>query len=136
GGTRLTFVELDAARRGAAKAVMAAGVKKGDRVMIWAPNTWKWFVAALAIVSAGGVLIPTSTRFKGTEVDELMRRSGATMMFSCGEFLGTYYPDQLGAEARKLLHTIVVFDGARECETAWDAFLARGATVSDDELAA
>jgi acyl-CoA synthetase (AMP-forming)/AMP-acid ligase II len=135
-GTRLTFVELDAARRQAAKAVMAAGVKKGDRVMIWGPNTWKWFVAALGVTSAGGVLIPTSTRFKGTEVEELMRRSGATMMFSCGEFLGTYYPDQLGAEARKLLHTVVVFDGARAGETAWDAFLAQGAKVTDAELAA
>lgn len=133
-GTRMDFLELNAARRQAAKAVMAAGVKKGDRVMIWSPNTWKWFVAALAVTSAGGVLIPTSTRFKGMEVEELMRRSGATMMFSCGEFLGTYYPDQLGAEARELLHTIVVFDGARQSETAWESFLARAGEVSDAEL--
>jgi acyl-CoA synthetase (AMP-forming)/AMP-acid ligase II len=134
-GTRMTFIELDAMRRKVAKATMAAGVKKGDRVMIWAPNMWKWFAAALGVLSAGGILIPTSTRFKGTEVEELMRRSGATMMFSCGEFLGTYYPDQLSAEARKLLHTIVVFDGARADETAWDIFLARGASVSNAELA-
>ncbi|MDN2583343.1 FadD3 family acyl-CoA ligase [Aquibium sp. ELW1220] len=134
GTVRMTFIELDAARRQAAKAAMAAGVKKGDRVMIWAPNGWKWFVAALGIASVGGVLIPTSTRFRGTEVEELMRRSGATMMFSCGEFLGAYYPDQLGTEARRLLHTIVVFDGARATETAWQDFLAGGEGVSDAEL--
>jgi len=135
GPKRLTFVELDAARRQAAKALIATGVKKGDRAMIWAPNTWKWFVAALGLVSAGAVLIPTSTRFKGTEVEELMRRSGATMLFSCGDFLGQYYPAQLRPEARALLHTVVVFDQPRAGDVAWDDFMARGASVSDATLA-
>ncbi len=136
GAVRLAFVELDAWRRRAAKAVMAAGVGKGDRVMIWAPNSWTWFVAALGVVTAGGVLIPTSTRFKGVEVEELMRRSGATMLFSCGDFLDRYYPDQLTSAARALLHTVVVFEGARAGETAWDDFIARGSAVSDEALAA
>ena len=134
GRKRLTFVELDAARRQAAKAFIATGVKKGDRVMIWAPNSWKWFVATLGLVSVGAVLIPTSTRFKGTEVEELMRRSGATMLFSCGDFLGQYYPAQLRPEARALLHTVVVFDTPRAGEVPWEDFLARGASVSDAEL--
>jgi acyl-CoA synthetase (AMP-forming)/AMP-acid ligase II len=135
GAMRLTFVELDALRRRGAKAVMTAGVKKGDRVMVWAPNGWKWFAAALGLVSAGAVLIPTSTRFKGTEVGELARRSGASMLFSCGEFLDRYYPDQLAPETRALLHTIVVFDSARAGETAWEDFLAKGDTVSEMALA-
>ncbi len=136
GGTRLTFAELDRERRRAAKAMIACGVKKGDRVMIWAPNSWRWFVAALGLVSAGAVLIPTSTRFKGREVEELMRRSGSTMLVSCGEFLGQYYPDQLGEAARALLHTVVVLDEPRRGELSWDAFIARGESVSDDEQTA
>lgn len=135
GATHLTFVELDALRRRMARAVMAAGVKKGDRVMIWAPNTWKWFVAALGLVSAGAVLIPASTRFRGTEVGELIRRSGASMLFSCGEFLDRYYPDQLQPETRALLHTVVVFDGARANEKSWEDFLAGGEQVSEAALA-
>ena len=135
GEARLTFVALDAARRKAAKALMAAGVAKGDRVMIWAPNSWKWFVAALGVVSIGGVLIPTSTRFKGLEVEELMRRSGATMLIACGPFLNQYYVDQLSAAAKALLHTIVVLNDARPDDLGWDAFLARGEGVSDAALA-
>jgi HIP---CoA ligase len=131
GPERLSFVDLDAARRQVAKALIATGVKKGDRVMIWAPNSWKWFVAALGLVSAGAVLIPTSTRFKDTEVEELMRRSGATMLFSCGEFLGQYYPEQLRPEARALLHTVVVFDQPRAGDISWDDFLTRRTSVSD-----
>lgn len=136
GATRMTFAGLDRERRRAAKAMIACGVKKGDRVMIWAPNSWRWFVAALGLVSAGAVLIPTSTRFKGREVEELMRRSGATMLVSCGEFLGQYYPDQLREEARAQLHTIVVLDEPRRGELSWDAFIARGESVGDDEQAA
>ncbi len=136
GATRFTFIELDAARRRAAKAMIAAGVQKGDRVMIQAPNSWIWFVAALGIVSAGGVLIPTSTRFKGAEVEEVARRGGATMLFSCGDFLGRYYPDQLTPATRALLREIIVFDGARSGETAWETFIARGAAIADAVVAA
>lgn len=133
-GMSITFVELDALRRRVAKSFIALGVKKGDKVMIWGPNSWKWFAAALGLVSVGGILIPCSTRFKGTEVAELIRRSGASMMMSVGEFLGQYYPDMLGTGAREALRTVVVFDGARSGEMAWDDFLAKGETIADAEL--
>lgn len=136
GNTKLTFVEVDAFRKKVAKAFMAAGIERGDRVMIWAPNTWKWFVAAMGLVSAGGVLIPTSTRFKGSEVHDLVSRSGARMILSCGDFLGKYYPEMLTAETRELLDEVVVFDETRTTETGWDAFLARGESISDEAFVA
>jgi len=126
----LSFRDLDEARRRSARALIAAGVQRGDRVMIWAPNSWKWLVAALGIVSVGAVLIPTSTRFKGTEVGELIRRGGATMLFSVGTFLGRYYPGQLDAEARAALNRIVVFDTPRSGDMSWDRFLEEGRSVT------
>ena len=108
GETRFTFTELDVMRRRVARAMIAAGIAKGDRVMIWAPNSWKWFVTALGIVSVGAVLVPVSTRFKGAEVGDLIERSGATAMFACGTFLGRYYPSQLDAAARRRLARLVV----------------------------
>ena len=131
GETRFTFTELDVMRRRVARAMIAAGIAKGDRVMIWAPNSWKWFVTALGIVSVGAVLVPVSTRFKGAEVGDLIERSGATAMFACGTFLGRYYPSQLDAAARRRLARLVVFDGARDGETTFDAFLDAGNAVSD-----
>jgi acyl-CoA synthetase (AMP-forming)/AMP-acid ligase II len=136
GGRTISFVELDAMRRQAAKAFMAAGVAKGDRVMIWSPNSWTWFVGALGLLSAGAVLIPCSTRFKATEVTELIRRSGTTMVLCTGEFLGQYYPDMLEREARAALRAVVVFDEARGRDVPWDEFLARGAAIGDGELEA
>lgn len=134
-GISLNFIELNAARRRVAKAMIAAGVKKGDRIMIWAPNTWKWFVTALGLVSAGAVLIPASTRFKGAEIGELAKRSGTSMLFSVGDFLGTYYPDQLKAETRDILRQVVVIGEPRGGDQDWDSFVARGDSISDAELA-
>lgn len=132
--TRLSFLEFDEVRRRIGKAFISCGVRKGDRVMIWGPNTWKWFAAAMGLVSVGGVLIPASTRFKGTEVAELIKRSGTSMLLSTGDFLGQYYPDLLTPDARAVLRSVVVLDGARPPDTFWDAFVQSGEGVSDAEF--
>ena len=133
-GRIISFVELDRMRRQFARALMASGIKAGDRVMIWAPNTYKWVVAALGIASAGAVLIPVSTRFKGLEVEDLAARGGARLMVSAGEFLGQYYPDMLVQETRRQLIDVVVTAGARGADVEWDTFLARAEQVSEAEL--
>lgn len=133
-GVTLTFAEFDQLRRRVARAFMASGLVKGDKVMIWGPNSWQWFATAMGLVSAGGILIPCSTRFKGTEVSELIRRSETTMLMSVGDFLGLHYPDMIPAEARAQLRDIVVFDSPKADEVPWESFLARGDQVSDTAL--
>src|SRR5437588_11638243 len=46
---RFTFKQLHGATREAARAFMAMGVEPGDRVAMWAPNTWE------GVVGAGGL---------------------------------------------------------------------------------
>ena len=67
GDTVLTYEDLAAAVEQAARAFVAAGLEPGDRAAIWAPNIAEWIVAALGLHSAGGVLVPVNTRFKGHE---------------------------------------------------------------------
>ena len=64
GPDRLTFADLAHQVRVAAGAFASAGVEKGDRVAIWAPNSASWIVAAFGLLTAGGVLVPVNTRFK------------------------------------------------------------------------
>ena len=45
---------------------------------IWAPNTLDWIVSALGAVTAGAVLVPLNTRFKGAEAAYVLARSRAT----------------------------------------------------------
>ena len=95
GEQRLSFAGLwDAALR-AARALLAAGLASGDRVAIWAPNQWEWIAAALGIQSAGGVLVPINTRWKGAEAGYVLRKCRASWLFTVGEFLGMDYPAQL-----------------------------------------
>ena len=54
---------------------MAAGLEPGDRAAIWAPNIAEWIVAALGLHSAGGVLVPLNTRFKGHEAADIVDRA-------------------------------------------------------------
>ena len=55
----------------------------------------EWIVAALGIQSAGGVLVPFSTRMKGHEAAYILRKSRAKVVCTVGEFLGTDYAAML-----------------------------------------
>ncbi|MCL6734956.1 FadD3 family acyl-CoA ligase [Streptomyces neyagawaensis] len=91
GRTRVSYAELGARVERAAAACVAAGVRSGDRVGIWAPNSLDWITAALGAVSAGAVLVPLNTRFKGAEAADVLARSRAKLLFVTGTFLGTSY---------------------------------------------
>ncbi|HEU4362061.1 MAG TPA: FadD3 family acyl-CoA ligase [Mycobacterium sp.] len=88
GPVRLSFTELADRVRCAAGSFAAAGVTKGDRVAIWAPNSAEWIIAAFGVLAAGGVLVPVNTRFKVPEADDIIRRSGAKLVLAEKGFLG------------------------------------------------
>ncbi len=134
GGVTLTFAELDAAVLAAARALVALGVARGDRVALWAPNTWEWVVAALAVHAAGGALVPINTRYKGGEAAGVLAKSGARVLLTTVGFLDTDYVALLRQSDLPLpeLGAIVVLRGAApEATLAWDDFLARGDAVSE-----
>jgi acyl-CoA synthetase (AMP-forming)/AMP-acid ligase II len=91
GETRLSFSALAAAVDQAARAVMASGIEHGDRVSIWAPNSWEWMVAALGVLTAGGVLVPINTRFKQNEAAYIIEKAGVKLVFTTSDFLGVDY---------------------------------------------
>ena len=85
---RLTFAQLRDEVRTAAAAMVDLGVRAGDRVAIWSPNTWHWVVACLATTYAGGVLVPLNSRYTASEAADVLARTGAPLLVAAGEFLG------------------------------------------------
>jgi acyl-CoA synthetase (AMP-forming)/AMP-acid ligase II len=148
GRTRITYAELGARVERAAAACLANGMTAGDRVGIWAPNSTDWIVAALGAVSAGAVLVPLNTRFKGAEAAYVLRRSGARLLFVTGTFLGTSYVASLRRAAGEgpgggplpglpaLEQVVVLADDAPADFTTWKDFLAAGESVPGAEVRA
>ncbi|MEU9296896.1 FadD3 family acyl-CoA ligase [Streptomyces sp. NPDC048266] len=132
GRTRVSYAELGERVERAAAACVATGIRTGDRVAVWAPNTLDWIVSALGAVTAGAVLVPLNTRFKGTEAAHVLQRSRARLLFVTGTFLGTSYVASLRRSGVALPHlekVVVLGDTAPEEWTTWKAFLAEGDTV-------
>ena len=122
---RVNYDELAELADHGARALVATGISAGDRVAVWAPNSLEWIVAALSITTAGGVLVPVNTRFKGAEAGYVLTRSGTRALFTVRGFLDTDYPALLRDAGIDAPETIVLSGDATGC-TAWNDFLARG----------
>lgn len=133
GAARVSFSGLADAALGVARAFLAAGIVRGDRVAVWAPNLWEWIVAALGLHCAGGVLVPLNTRFKAAEAGFVLRRSRARLLVTVGDFLGANYAESLGGEELPDLERTIVLRGSARGALAWTDFLAHGESVPGSE---
>lgn len=68
GDRSLSFAEADALAGRFAGGLAARGVRKGDRVLLHLPNSWRWIVAYHAIARLGAVAVPTNILLSGTEL--------------------------------------------------------------------
>ncbi|MFD4370292.1 FadD3 family acyl-CoA ligase [Streptomyces sp. NPDC058486] len=102
GQDRWTFRELRDRVDEMARAVIARGLRPGDAVAVWAPNSARWVVAALGAVAAGGVLVPVNTRYRAAETADILRRSRTRLLFTEHDFLGTDYRALLADSGEEL----------------------------------
>ena len=58
-----------------ARALITLGVKKGDKVAVWATNVPQWFITFWATVKIGAVLVTVNTAYKIHEAEYLLRQS-------------------------------------------------------------
>ncbi|WP_030754650.1 FadD3 family acyl-CoA ligase [Streptomyces griseus] len=141
GRVRVSYAELAARVERSAAACLATGTRPGDRVAVWAPNSLDWIVAALGAVTAGAVLVPLNTRFKGAEAADVLARSRARLLFVTGTFLGTSYVASLrraGVPLPHLERVVVLGDTAPDETgwTTWKAFLAEGDRIPAERVRA
>jgi len=65
--------------------LVEAGVERGERVALFAPNSAEWVIACLAILDAGAVVTPLDTQMPRTELVHALDDSGARRVFTAGE---------------------------------------------------
>jgi HIP---CoA ligase len=88
GDLRLTYAARNDRAEQFARALIAAGVRPGEAVSIWAPNSAQWTVAALGTLAAGAVLVPVNTRYKGAEALYLLAKARVVLLLVDQGFLG------------------------------------------------
>ncbi|WP_182523562.1 FadD3 family acyl-CoA ligase [Nocardioides dongkuii] len=87
-GMSVSFAALLERVRRTAAGYRARGLEPGGRVVVWAPNSVDWVVAALATSYAGGTLVPANSRYTAHEVAEIVDRTQAVLVVVADGFLG------------------------------------------------
>jgi len=136
GADRVTFSELLTRSLEAARAFVAAGVRPGDRVAIWAPNSATWITASFGVYLAGAVLVPLNTRYKGEEAGHVLRTSGACVLLTVTDFLDTDLLALLDCVAglEGLRQRVVLSGPVPAGATGWHEFLAGGRELGDVDV--
>jgi long-chain acyl-CoA synthetase len=74
-------------------------IKRGDRVAVTGKNAPEWTIAYLAVLFAGGVVVPIDYQLKTEEIDLLIKTSGARILFVDEEKHEYYTKNHGGLEA-------------------------------------
>src|SRR5207244_8218978 len=99
-------------------ALVAAGVRKGDRVGIWSPNNAEWVIVQFATAKAGAILVNINPSYRAHELEYALRQSGCSLLILAPRFKDADYRELLaGIDAPDLARSVVL--GAE-----WDELLA------------
>jgi fatty-acyl-CoA synthase len=149
---RLDYAALKVRADGFARALLAAGVRRGDRVALLVTNRTEWLVAAFGAAKIGAVTAAISTFSTPRELGWTLEHCGANVLVTLDAFRGRSFlaalrdlcpelarsaPGALRSAKLPALHTVVAVPGGPAAgEFSLADFFARGAGVSTAELAA
>ncbi|WP_264990769.1 AMP-binding protein, partial [Mycobacterium kiyosense] len=114
-GRRWTYAELLTDVRRLATGLLRAGIGKGDRVGIWAPNRWEWVLVQYASAEIGAILVSINPSYRSRELSYALRQSGVTMVVAAPGFKDADYPAMLAEVAPECpqLRDVVIMGGQR-----------------------
>ena len=90
-GRRWTYAELNRDVNDVARGLLAAGIEKGDRVGIWAPNCAEWTITQYATAKIGAILVNVNPSYRTHELSYAVNQSGMRMLVSATEFKTSNY---------------------------------------------
>ena len=115
-----------------AKAFMAIGVQKGDRVAIWSPNRYEWVLVQYATARIGAILVNINPAYRVSELAYVLGQAEVSVLVSALNFKGSDYKSII-KEAELLykgLREIIFFD------EDWEDFLNKSDNIPAGQLEA
>jgi fatty-acyl-CoA synthase len=147
---RYTYRQLLDDVNRAARALLALGVQRGDRVGIWSANTAEWMMTQYAAAKVGAILVNINPAYRLRELEYALNQSGISVLVAAREFRKTDYVEMLvglmpelsttgqGAlDARavpSLRHLVYLGTEGAPGGTAWTDFVQLENRVSDADL--
>jgi fatty-acyl-CoA synthase len=131
-GRRWTYAELDADVNLLARALLAHGIAKGDRVGIWSPNCAEWVLVQYATAKVGAILVNVNPAYRSHELAFVINQSGMRLLVSATQHKSSDYRamvEAVRADCPRL--TSVVFIG----DPSWDELLAHSDGTPDSAVA-
>lgn len=137
-GQRISYAALSRSVDALARALLAAGIAKGDRVAtLQAPHA-AFVPVFLATVSIGAIWVGLNPRYRLEEMAHVLRDSAPLLLFARSEIDGRDYAADLARlqQSTPSLQRIVTFaeDPPVAGGIAIDAFLQAGAAIADTDL--
>lgn len=120
GGRTTTWAEFDRQVDAVASALLASGVRPGDKVAFLAENSIEYAEAYFGALRAGACVVPLQTLASPEALAKMVADSGARALF-----VGAAYSDVGAAIAGENGALRVVFDGDAPGFVSYGAFLAR-----------
>jgi len=104
-GAVISYKEMNEGADRIAAALVDMGVKKGDRVGIFMPNTPQFVMVYFGILKAGGVVVATNPLYTPTEIEHQANDAGIEIMFVMTNFYKTIKAAQPKTKIKKIIVT-------------------------------
>jgi long-chain acyl-CoA synthetase len=104
-GGKISYAEMDELTDRLAAAFTAMGVKKGDPVGIFMPNTPQFVIAYYAILKAGGIVVATNFLYTPREIEHQLNDAGVEVMIVLSNFYEKVKEVQPKTKLKKLIVT-------------------------------
>ena len=102
-GAVITYREMNELTDRLAAGIVELGIKKGDRVGIFMPNTPQFVLTFFAILKAGGVVVAFNPLYKSREVEHQANDAGIEVMFVMSNFYNLIKQTQPNTKIKKVV---------------------------------
>ena len=104
-GASISYKEMNELTDKMAAALVGLGVKKGDRIGIFMPNTPQFVITYFGVLKAGGVIVAINPLFKEREIEDQVNNAGIEVIFVMSNSYGLIKKVQPQTMIRKVIVT-------------------------------
>ena len=136
GEQRLTYAELNNHVIRCAKALLARGIEKGDRVAVLCTSRTEYWITFLATTSIGAVWLGLNPKYQLQEIRYVLGDARPKILFAIASFEHRSYADMvqtLHADCAFIEHIVSITETLSDTQS-WTDFIDLSVSIDDSDL--